>query len=295
MPCSWRWPAVLIALAGACTAPPEKSQVARIVVGTADTLVIHSRRAAQIPVRVLDAAGRVMPVTGVRFQSTSGDSTPISATGMVTCTRRADVHLRVSLGGVATNALLRCRPVRSVRVVGPMQFILGDSSQEMQIEVRGMNGERLDTFAMAVTVTDSTVVTVHGLRIHPRSIKGTVADVRVGDESAGFGIHVYERAATLDGLRPEQQFVAVPLRLASGEVRRWHLPTGQWMFTMMPYEDEGRGLRLRVEGANCVPATLTRRRIVCQTVKDAWVIVYHPSTRSAPELSGTLLVRRVNS
>ncbi len=176
-----------------------------------------------------------------------------------------------------------------------MQFILGDSSQEMQIDVRGMNGERLDTFAMAVTLTDSMVVTVQGLRLRPKSIQGTVAEVRVGDESARFGIHVYERATTLDGIRPEQKFVAVPLHLVSGEVRRWHLPTGQWMFTMMPYEDEGRGLRLRIEGANCVPATLTRRRIVCQTVKDAWVIVYHPSTRAAPALGGTLLVRRVNS
>ena len=285
-----------MAIAVACAGPPVQGPPARIVVDAADTLVVNNRRATQIPVRVLDSAGHdLRVVTGVQYQWTAGDSIPVSLTGTVTCTRRADARLRVSLGGVATNVFLRCRPVRSVRVAGPMQFILGDSSQDIPIEVLDLDGKPVNSFAMRVRLLDSTVVTVNGLRIHPRSIKGTVAEVRVGDESAGFGIHVYERVGTLAGLRPEQRYVAVPLRLASAEMRRWPLPAGQWMLTMLPYEDEVRGLRLRVEGANCVPATLTRRRIVCQARSGASVIVYHPSTRSAPDLSGTLLVRRVNS
>lgn len=287
--------AAALAVASACTEPPVNGPPARIVVGTADTLVVNSRRALQIPVRILDAAGRVMSMTGVHYQWTAGDSITVSATGSVTCTQRGDATLRVSLGGVATSVLIRCRPVRSVRIAGPMQFILGDSAQEMPVEVLGVDGEPVDLFAATVTILDRTVATANGLRIHARSIEGTVAELRVGDESASVGIHVYERVGTLVGLRPEQRFVAVPLHLVSGEVRRWPLPPGQWMLTMLPYEDEARGLRLRIEGANCMPARLTKRRIVCLSKNDASVIVYHPSTRAAPELSGTLLVRRVNA
>jgi hypothetical protein len=64
---------------------------------------------------------------------------------------------------------------------------------------------------------------------------------------------------------------------------------------MLPYEDETRGLQLRVEGANCLPAPITRRRYVCLAKNDAWVIVYHPSIKPAPDLTGKLLLRRVNS
>lgn len=287
--------ALALAAASACIAPPVPGPPARIVIGTEGSLVVNNRRAAQIPVRVLDADGRVMADTGLRYQWMAGDSIPVSATGMVTCTRRADAHLRVSIGRVATSVLLRCRPVRNVYAAGPMQFILGDSSQEMQLQVVGMHGEPVDSFAMAVTFTKSSVVRMTGLRLYPLSIEATVATVRVGDESSSFGIHVYERVGTLAGLRPEQRFAALPLQLASGEVQRWPLPAGQWMFTMMPYDDEARGLRLRIEGAVCMPATLTRRRLVCEAHAGFSVMVYHPSTRSAPTLSGTLLVRRVNS
>ena len=286
--------ALALAAASACIAPPVQGPPARIVIGTQGSLVVNNRRAVQIPVRVLDADGRVMADTGLRYQWMAGDSIPVSATGMVTCTKRADAHLRVSLGRVATRVLLRCRPVRIVHAAGPMQFILGDSSQEMPLQVVGVDGEPVDSFAMAVTFRSS-VVAVHGLRLQPLAIDGTVATVRVGDESASFGIHVYERVGTLAGLRPDQRFAALPLQLASGEVHRWPLPAGQWMFTMMPYEDEARGLRLRIEGAVCMPATLTRRRLVCEAHAGFSVMVYHPSTRSAPALSGTLLVRRVNS
>jgi hypothetical protein len=83
------------------------------------------------------------------------------------------------------------------------------------------------------------------------------------------------------------------MRLASGEMRRWHLPAGG-MLTMMPYEEEFSGLRLRVESAVCKPLSITRRRIAGAVKQDASIIVYHPSTTTGAELTGRLLVRRVN-
>jgi hypothetical protein len=290
---AWRAATVLV-MASACR-EPESAPPAHIIVGTADTVVVNSRLAAQIPVRVLDAEGRELPTAGARFRWAGGDSLPISALGVVTCARRADASLRVSLDGVETTARLLCRPVASVRVAGPMQLILGDSAQTLPIQALDADGTPVDLFAMRVTFTDTTVVALNGLRVHPRRIKGTVAEVRIGEVVGSFGIHVYERVATLDGIRPEQAFVAVPLQLASGELRRWPLPKGQWMFTMMPYEDEASGLRMHVQGANCMPAKLTPRRIVCETTGAALVIVYNPWMKAAPDLIGMLLVRRVNS
>jgi hypothetical protein len=289
----WR-SATAFALASACR-EPESAPPAHIVLGTSDTVVVNSRLAAQIPVRVVDAEGRELPTAGARFRWMAGDSLPISALGVVTCARRADATVRVSIEDVETTARLLCRPVASVRVAGPMQLIFGDSAQTMPIQALDADGRPVDLFSMRVKLTDTTVVAVHGLQVHPRRVKGTVAEVRIGEASGSFGIHVYERAATLAGIRADQFFVAVPLQLASGELRRWPLPKGQWMFTMMPYEDEASGLRLRIGGANCMPARLTPRRIVCETTGDASVIVYHPSIKAAPDLTGMLLVRRVNS
>lgn len=284
--------AFLVAIA--CEAPPVMGPPARLVAGTSDTVIVNSRRPVPIPVRVPDAAGHILPVAGVRYVWSSGAPVPVSATGMVTCTQRGDATLRASLGSVATTVLLRCRPVRSVHILGPMQFVLGESAQDMPVVALGLDGNPVDLLAGTADIVDSSVAALDGLRIRPRKPEGTVAGIRVGDYSAGVGVHVYERVSTLDGLHPEQGYVAVSLRLGSGEWRRWRLPAGTWMLTMLPYEDEARGLRLRIEGANCLPAGLTKRRYVCLAKNDASVIVHHPSTKSAPELTGALLLRRVD-
>jgi hypothetical protein len=267
---------------------------ARLVAGNSDTVVVNNQRPVQIPVRVLDARGHILPDTGVRFEWTSGTSIPISVNGTVTCTQSGDASVRVSLGTLTTNMLLRCRPVRSLHISGPVQLRLGDAPQELQIEALGLDGRPVDLLAGTADIIDSSVAAFDGLRVRPRSPGAALAGVTVGEQSAGVGVHVFEKVTSLDNLRPEQTYIALSVRMQSAELRRWHLPAGVWMMTMLPYEDENRGLRLRIEGANCTPATLTKRRYVCLVKSDASVIVYHPSRESsAAELSGELLVRRI--
>jgi hypothetical protein len=120
----------------------------------------------------------------------------------------------------------------------------------------------------------------------------SLTEVVVGDEHARVGVHVYEPVNTLDGLRADQRLVSMAMRLESGEMRRWQLPAGNWMLTMMPYEDATAGLRLRVEGAVCMPARLTTHRIVCES-KQSWsIVVYNPSPMTSSALTGSLLVKR---
>lgn len=251
------------ALAGACAVPAEPGAPARLLASAADTVVVNDRQGMQIPLRALDASGREVPATGVRYAWTAGDSIDVTADGTVTCTRRGDATVRASFQTITTSVVLRCRPVD--RLAGTVS------------EQRG-----------------GVVAVERGLRLRALMAGATVTTVIVGDQQARVGVHVYEPARDLDGLRDRQELVAISLRLTSGETRRWSLPAGGWMLTMMPYEDEATGLRLRVEGAACRPLAITRRRIACAVKQRASVIVYHPSTTTAPDLTGRLLVRRVN-
>ncbi len=83
---------VLFALAG-CNGRP-----ARLVAGIADTVVVNNWRPMQLPMHVFDAAGHVLPDTGVRFQWISGARVPVSSRGVVTCTHAGDTTLNASLG-----------------------------------------------------------------------------------------------------------------------------------------------------------------------------------------------------
>lgn len=278
---------------GGCGLASTSGKPARIVVGHSDTLVVHSLRPTPIAAAVVDAKGREVSGIAVRFHRTAGDSAPVTDSGLVTCAERGDVRIVATAGTLSTPAIIRCRPVRSVRMAGPVQFLLGDTAQSLPAEVIGTDGKSLDVIAGTVEIGDRSVAGAVGTRLTPRSVGATLVTLRVGDESATAGVHVYQPLDALVHLRPEQRFVAVSLSLRGGEYRQWQLPEGTWMLTMLPYRDETRGLRLRVEGANCVPAPITPRRISCFTADGASVTVAHPSKTRAPELAGQLLVRRI--
>jgi hypothetical protein len=288
--------AAALLVASACKGPP-----ARLVVGASDTVIVNnSSSPIQLPARVLDAAGHDLDATGVRYQWTAGVAVPVSQTGTVTCTQPGDAMVRASLGdslgGLATSVLIRCRPVRSVRVSGPVQLVLGDTARQLEIQALGVDGRPVGLLVGNVDIDDTSVAALEGLRVRPRSPGAALLQVTVGDKYGRAGVHVYERVETLDGLRPDQRMVIVPLRLGSGEMRRWRLPAGEYTLAMLPEDSEPTGLRLRIDGANCLPSRLTRRRYTCLARRDASVIVYHPSrAKSASQLTGELLVWRLGN
>lgn len=264
----------------------------RIVVGISDTVVVHSQHPTAITAEALDAEGLAVAKVAISYRWTGGDSVPLSSDGTVTCTRHADAQITATAGALSTAALVRCRPIRSIQMNGPVEFLLGDTAQSLVTQVRGLRGELLDVIAGTVAINDRAVAGAKGMRISARAAGAAQITLTVGDSSATAGVHVYEPLDALVRLRPEQKFVAVRLSLRSGEYRRWTLPAGTWMLTMLPYKDEKRGIRLKVVGADCVPEPITPRRISCTTADSAFVTVEHPSKLRAPELEGQLLVRR---
>jgi hypothetical protein len=286
------WPFVVLAVSAACS--ESNGPPARLVGGSADTVIINNRLEVRIPTRVLDRRGHVLPDSGVRYRPIAGDKVVVSSSGMVTCLHSADATVQAYLGNLATTMLVRCRPVKKVRIDGPIQFLLPDSAREMPLRVVDLDGNAVSLLSGKTDIIDTTVATIDGIRVIPKAPGVTVAGARFGNESAGVGVHVYEKVNSLDALEHGKRFVGVWLRLGGAEMKSWTLPPGSWMLTMLPESDEVVGIRLRIEGANCTPLQLTKRRLGCFVKTAGKVIVYNPSTlATAPELTGMLLVRPI--
>jgi len=274
----------VLLLAVACKGPP-----ARLVAGASDTVVVNNERPVQLGVRVFDAAGHVLADSGVRYVRTSGDMIPVSAAGVATCNRSGDVVLRASLGAVATNVRLLCRPVRGLRTEG-LDLVVGDSAQPLPFEALGVDGKRVTLLAGTAKVLDTTIARLDGMRVRPRSPGETMVGVRVGDWFEWIGVKVYQPVQTLDGLRPKQEMVALRVHLESGDMRRWRLARGRYLLGILP---DSSGVRLAILDAPCSRLPWSRN-IMCDVAGDATVIVYAPwQSRPTPELTGTLTVRRL--
>lgn len=271
-------------LASACKGPP-----ARLVAGTSDTVVVNNERPVQLGMHVFDAAGHTLADTGVRYLRTSGDAIPVSAMGVAKCTQTGEAVLRASLGAVATDVYLICRPVRGLRTAG-LDLVVGDSAQPLPFEAIGVDGKPVTLLAGTAKVMDTTVARLDHMRVSARSAGQTMVGLRVGDWFQWIGVKVYQPVQTLDGLRAEQEMVALRVRLASGDMRRWRLPRGRYLLGILP---DSSGVHLALLDAPCTRLAWSRN-IMCDVEGDATVIVYAPwQSQPAPALSGTLAVQRL--
>jgi hypothetical protein len=284
-----------LALLGTCRTEPAAGPPARIVAGQAGVVVVNGRRPARIAVRVLDASGHLLPDSGVRFRWAAGVPAAVSPAGEVTGAGRGDATVRATLARAAADVRVRCVPVEAVRLDAPVQLVVGDTARAIPVVAYGPDGRPVDLIAAEARIDDSSIATLDRGRIRPRRQGATFLSVTVGDQVANGSVHVYEPTTALDEPRRDARLLAVRVQLAPGEVRRWQLPAGNWMLSMWPEDDDGRGPQLRVERASCMVSQLSRRRWVCQAKDDAAVVVYAPWARhSSATLTGTLAVRPFN-
>ena len=275
----------LVAFA-ACKGPP-----ARLVAGTADTIVVNNRRPVQLPMRVFDAAGHHLDSTRVRYQWTDGVPVPVSATGVVTCTQPGDATVHAALGSLTARVILRCRPVGKVRALRMVNMVVGDSAQELPFDALDVNGRPVTLLTGELTVSDNTIATVEGQSIRARAQGVTDVTMRIGDRSAGASVHVYERVASPEVIRPGEH-LAVSVRVAGGEMRSWRLPASPetYFLTVLPDRDGQQMPRLAVVGAQCGRG-MDENSFFCLAQHGASVTVYHPQhVDSAQVLSGTLAI-----
>jgi hypothetical protein len=269
---------------------------ARLVAGRADTVLVNSRHATQLPVRVLDSAGHELPATGVRYSWVSGDSVAVSDSGHVTCGRHLDAELRATLGALSTRIVLLCRPIGAIRFVfhTGVPLVVGGASRELDVPAVGLDGEPVREIAATLTVEDTNVATLRGLTIQPRGPGVTMVKLDIGDCWWATMVEVDERVPSPNALqRREQLFLESPLRLVSGERRGWRLPRGEYRVALLPTPGEKLGLVLSTSAMNCVPWLGSAQDLNCIALAGASADVRN--TRPAGgvgELTGTFFVQR---
>lgn len=266
--------------------------------GTGDGIVVNNVKPVQLSMRVLNARGKALPDSGVRYRWLSGAPIPVSPRGVTTCTRTGDAVVRASLGTLATQLVLRCRPVHALRTAWAMNLVLGDSGVPLPIQAVDAHGNEVSQLRGELRVEDSTVATLDVAAddtriVLPRAPGTTFLDIRIGDKSRGAAIRVYQRASTVQGIR-KGQLLAVPVALAGGEVRQWQLPGGRepYSLAVLPDGDGDRLPRLAIVGANCVSG-FGSEALLCVALHGATVFVYHSrdGDQARPE-RGMLAVMR---
>lgn len=248
--------------------------------GTGDGIVVNNVKPVQLSMRVLNAQGNALPDTGVRYRWMSGAPIPVSPRGVTTCTHAGDAVVRASLGTLATQLVLRCRPVHDVRSLWMVNLVLGDSGVKVPFQAVDAQGNEVSLLRGELGVEDSSVaaldVAADGTRIvRPRAAGATFLSIHIGDEMRGTSVRVYERASTVEGIR-RGQLLAVPVEVAGGEVQQWRIPAGRetYSLNLLPDGDTARAPRLAILGANCVTDFGTEG-LLCVALHGATVFVYH--------------------
>lgn len=293
----------------ACGGPSAPGPAVRLAADLSDTIAINSRRPTTLPVRALDAKGGTVAAAPIRFEWIDGAALPVSEVGAVTCTSSGDLSVRATLESLTTRVFVRCRLVEHVRVQGPMQFVLGDSSlsqpKALPIEAYSADWRPVSVFTASMMLANDRVATLRGTTVVPRTRGVSVAGVHIGDREGGTGVHIYQRVESLDALdtllrvHPEQRLFAVPLRLESGtQLHRQRVPPGGWMLALLPEENhKTTPIRIRVDGAVCESHLLNEPgRLGCRAGPHASVVVYRPYANGGPgTATAYFLVRGLGS
>ena len=259
-------------------------------------VVVNNVKPVKLSMRVLDKRGRVLPDAGVRYRWLSGAPIPVSPNGVATCTHTGDAVVRASLGTLATQLVLRCRPVHGVRTLWSVNLVLGDSGVKVPFQAVDERGNEVSLLRGELTIEDSSVATLDVAAdrtriVRPRAPGTTFLDIHIGDELRGAMVHVYQRASSVEGIR-KGQLLAVPVELAGGEVRQWQIPAGleSYDLEVLPAGDTTRIPRLAIVGANCVSGM--REGLWCVALHGATVFVYHSRDGDQRPERGLLAVWR---
>jgi hypothetical protein len=262
-----------------------------------DGIVVNNVKPVRLGVRVLDADGVVLPDTGLRYRWLGGAPIAMSARGVATCTGQGDAIVRVATGFIATNLVLRCRPV--TRIDGSRMLMLVEGGPAVGIPFRAVDsrGRIVSQLRGEISVDDTSVASLvvarDGSRVlHPRSEGRTMLHIRIGDRDADLMAEVFRPDTTLSRMRAGE-LRAVSVHLRGTDVRQWNLVPSRALYLMhmeSAGDDEHRP-GLAVTGASCVQ--IDAHAFMCAAPQGGTVYAYAPRySGPSQERDGVLAVER---
>jgi hypothetical protein len=159
--------------------------------------------------------------------------------------------VRATLGALTTDFLIHCEPLRELRGERLKYVLLGDTTQLLHIGGVGLDGRPIARLAADLRLLDGRVATLAGARIVPRRAGRTLVVAEAGGQRMEIPLTVLERARTLAVLPHDGHAVAMPVRLAPGEVVRWPVAAGHLWLEYVPGSPTASVVRIDVNAAPC--------------------------------------------
>lgn len=231
--------------------PPARQVPARLEVER-DTVVINGPRAVLLPVRLIDSAGRAMPIEAWSLDL-SGDSAVRITGGKLACRGRGDARVTVAVGGLSTGLVVRCRPIVAFGFPPPLELALGGPPARVRINALTSSYTPETLLEFTARVADSSVIAIRDGLVHPVAVGRATVVVDLGGISTAVTAQVYEAIADDS------------LRLAPGEFRSWALGPGRYEIGVSPLASPSdlKWLSMETEGASCVRDTQREDWIHC--------------------------------
>jgi hypothetical protein len=222
----------------------------------------------------------------------------LSASGSVTCVRRADAEVQVSLGALSTRFALRCRPIKGFHFVygDGRPMVVGGAPRELQFVAVGVDDMPERMLAGTVTILDSSVATLRRLTVSPRAPGETMVQLDLGECLWYIGVVVHRAVPSPSAIHSEHDiFLISPLRLVDGERRGWRLPRGEYRVGLLTQAGVDSKLELGTTRMNCAPWITGGQNYHCIALEGASIDVRNPRRAGAGgELYGELFALRMD-
>jgi hypothetical protein len=265
-------------------------------------VVVNNVKPVQLETHVLDKAGHLLVSKDVRYKWMSGVRIPVSQSGVVTCKREGDATVRASLGSIATDVEVWCRPVTELRAGSWTDFVAGDPPRHLQYTALGADGAAVTQLRGSARVIDSSVATLSGAILIPKAVGRTMVEVEIGDRETRMEVIVHERVRNFDRLRPDQSFVAAPIRLERGDTVHMSLPLGTIWLKYLPRRSGEAPPTITVDGpVVCTPGNGLRSYLVpsdefgtyCYVRAPGATVIAGHGVAGVPVVEGSLAIERM--
>jgi hypothetical protein len=286
-----RRPLALLALALVACADAAPVQLR---VGRGDSVVVNHTSTVPLPLTAVAANGARREQPRAQWRQLSGPDLQLTDSGTVTCTAAFDARVRVQVGTLTKEAVVRCRPIRGVLFFdGGVQLRPGDAPREYPFYAIGLDNQPVQLIAGEAAVLDTSVAELVDGKVRAKRAGTTDILVKAGDCRKFISVMVRDTVSDLAQLRPYSDYI-VPLRLVSGEYQAIPVPAGHLIVRLDTDSLAHDRLALGVLRANCARMRPDPQHLSCMTGDTSVVVVRRRPSAGAGSDTGRLIIARAD-